>query len=137
MRWSSILALSLLAICGPTFLATPEGNGGSSKYISAHTKKIRLKVNVDSERQLQAEVDKGHQPWRLNAVDVAAATLSHFEKQDIATDACVLESTTEQEAIVKYVGRHLYRVRLKRLVKPKGIWTAVEIEVRSLSIPVR
>jgi hypothetical protein len=73
----------------------------------------------------------------LNAVDVAAATLSHFEKQDVATDACVLESTTEQEAIVKYVGRHLYRVRLKRLVKPKGIWTAVEIEVRSLLIPVR
>jgi hypothetical protein len=96
-------------------------------------KKIRIKVNVESERQLQAEVDKGHQPWRLNAVDVAAATLSRFEKQDIPTDACILESTTEEEARVKYVGRHIYHVRLRRLVKPKGIWTVVEIEVEQLS----
>jgi hypothetical protein len=89
---------------------------------------IDLEINLDKEKKLQNEVDNGHQPWRLEPIDVAGAALIEIDKSvDISN--CVLISSMEQDAKVKCKGKNTYFVNLKRLTKPFGIWTAMSITV--------
>ncbi len=93
-----------------------------------NSKKIVFAVDLEKEKQLQLEVDRGHQPWRLEPVDVAYAQLATIDKS-IMYDRCQLISETNLEAVVSCKTTKRYVVHLKRLVRPKGIWTATNIQV--------
>lgn len=78
---------------------------------------------------MQLEVDKGHQPWRLDPIAVAHAVLIAGIDNNIAYNNCQLISETDNEAQVKCKSNKNYIVGLKRLIQTKGIWTAAYIQV--------
>lgn len=121
----SLLAFSCpLKVIGEE-TASPHNPAGAA---SKNSKRIVLKVNLKNEKFVQDEVDKGHQPWRLNAVDVAYATLASMDKKVRYEDCKSLKETGDQSA-VQCKSSQNYIVHLRKLVRPDGIWTATEIEV--------
>jgi hypothetical protein len=91
-------------------------------------KKIELKIDLENEKILQNEVDEGHQPWRLEPIDVAYAALSTIDKQ-IHYENCHLINEKINEAEVNCRNTKNYFVYLKKLVRPNGIWTAILVEM--------
>jgi hypothetical protein len=91
---------------------------------------IALPLDLEKEKQLQAEVDKGHQPWRLEPVEVARAALIVGLDSTVPIEKCSLLSKTDHEAIVKCTDSKDFTVTLKQLIRPKGIWTATDIRMR-------
>src|SRR5271169_2540282 len=58
------------------------------------TNKIIMKIKLDKEKQLQTEVDKGHQPWRLEPVDVAYAAVASIDN-NVKHKKCQLVTETD------------------------------------------
>jgi len=93
------------------------------------TKRITVPFELEKEKQLQSEVDKGHQPWRLEPLDVAHVALLANIHIEVPVERCALSSVANREAVVKCKDSKNYTLRLKQLIRPKGIWTATEIQV--------
>ena len=108
--------------------AVPSSDRLNSEQ-SAYPKRIQLSVSLEEEKKLQAQVDNGHQPWRLEPIDVAHATLLSIVDKNIGYKSCGLITETGAEATVKCEGTKTYLVHLKRMVHREGIWTATEIEI--------
>jgi hypothetical protein len=92
-------------------------------------KAIKIKVDTKSQQQLQKQVDNGHQPWGLGPIDVGVASIAIHGHEDVDAERCSLVVQKKTEATVACRGRSGFVVKLKRLVKPNGIWTAVEIQM--------
>jgi hypothetical protein len=105
-----------------------SGNVESINDNLKDSKKIELKIDLTDEKKLQTEVDNGHQPWRLEPIDVAYVALSNIDKNVIYED-CHLIYEKDIEAKVKCKNSKNYLVYLKKLIRPDGIWTAISIEV--------
>jgi hypothetical protein len=94
---------------------------------------INLKVDFEKEKEIQLQVDNGHQPWRLEASDVAYVAVRTNVDKSINYKNCSLKSETSNEAKVLCKGASDYLVNLKRLIRPDrpdGIWTAISIEIK-------
>jgi hypothetical protein len=87
----------------------------------------KLAVDVQAERVLQAEVDKGHQPWRLDAIFVSIVFINKDWGEKLTVDQCRQDIRTEREVLVQCEGRRRYTVKLRRLFRVDGIWSPVEI----------
>jgi len=120
MLFSSLIILSLL-ICVNN-IASCESNIKSKKI-------FKLDVKLEEQKRLQSEVDNGHQPWRLEPLDVAFAALTDIDK-NIKYENCNLNSKTNSKAEVICKGTKSYLINLKRMVRSDGIWTAISIEER-------
>jgi hypothetical protein len=128
------IIISLLISCSPRGKDSETGKGAitnksSESQIATDSQVIKLTVDLKKEKKLQQEVDKGHQPWRLEPIDVAYATISTTDKK-VAYENCTLISETSNESVVRCKGEKMYVVYLKRLVREHGIWTAVQIEIK-------
>ncbi len=124
----TIAAVCLFANCNDKRVAA-QSVRHEEQHTGAPTKIIEIPVNMKEEREIQSAVEKGHQPWRLSAQDVACAALAAY-KFDVSLNDCILEKEGKVKAVVSSVkGGSRYRVHLERLVKPEGIWTAKKIEV--------
>ena len=120
--------ISLITSCSRDKDSTT--NNPIDSRISANSQIIKLKVNVEEEKELQQAVDNGHQPWRLDPISVAPVALMEIDK-NIVDENCTLVSETDSEAVVNCKGARTYLVYLKRIVRKKnGIWTAIQIEIR-------
>jgi len=96
-----------------------------------YNKKIELKIDLKEENTIQNEVDDGHQPWRLAAVDVAYEAIVSNIDNNALYENCKLVSETNNEATIKYSVKKEYLVIVKKIVRPNnvtGIWTAISIE---------
>jgi hypothetical protein len=118
MLFSSLVILSLL-ICFNN-IASCESNIKNKKV-------FKVDVNLEEQKRFQAEVDNGHQPWRLKPLDVAFAALTNIDKS-IKFENCNLRSKTNSKSEVICKGTKSYLINLKRMVKSGGIWTAISIE---------
>lgn len=99
-------------------------------YQTGHqTKNILIRFDPEKEKQLQVEVDKGRQPWRLEPVDVAHAALISIIDVKMPFEKCKLSSKINREAIVQCTDVKEYTVKLKQLIRANGIWTATGIQV--------
>jgi len=131
----TLALLLLLLACGGDSAPTAAGGRGSEGDPGIHLQEqtsrraIRIKIDMKSQRQLQREVDDGHQPWRLEPIDVAVASIAVHGHEDVDAERCSLVLQKKAEATVACRGRSGFVVKLKRLVKPNGIWTAVEIQI--------
>lgn len=103
-------------------LERPESKEQSGKQIELHP-------NLAEQEELQAAVDRGHQPWRLEPVDVAIAALVDIEKNLKLSD-CRLAYEDKSTARVDCKVSKDYSVLLRRIVKPNGIWMAVSVTIR-------
>ncbi len=113
-----------------TFLLLFFANTYQAHCQTVHkTEKIALPVDIEKEKRLQAEVDNGHQPWRLEPVAVAHADLISTIKAKVPFEKCKLSSESANEAVVQCSETKSYIIKLKRLVRPKGIWTATELQI--------
>jgi hypothetical protein len=102
---------------------------GNKNGIEISNKLLTLKVDLKEETKLQEAVDAGHEPWRLEAIDVAyEAIISNVDK-NAKYENCTLLSETQDKALIRYKGSKTYLITVKKLVKPNknGIWTATEI----------
>lgn len=104
-------------------------NGNVAHCQSGHTVKIRIPYKLGKERQLQIEVDKGRQPWRLEPIAVALAAIQANVNINIPFENCKQSSTRDGAVLVKCNNVKNYIVLLKQLIHPKGIWTATEIQI--------
>ena len=122
-----ILCITIFAWVSASYAADA---GGSAKSQSK-PQIIKLKVDIKHEKELQAFIDEGHQPWRQEAVDVAYVSLSGINDNSIKYEDCRSISASRTKARVECRGKKKYLVTLRRLVKttPSGIWTAISIEV--------
>lgn len=99
-------------------------------YNTDETKqKKEFNIDLEAERKVQSDVDKGHQPWRLDPVDVAYATIITMNS-DLKYEKCHLASFDALTAqVVCTDTNNKYIILLKRLIKPKGIWTVMSLEI--------
>ncbi len=91
---------------------------------------IELKVDLKKERELQAWVDEGHQPWRLEAVWVGYITAGRVDK-GLDYEDCHVIFEKVSEAEVECKRNKTYLVKLRRLVRPAkdGLWTAISVRI--------
>ncbi|MBI5182200.1 MAG: hypothetical protein HZA06_04740 [Nitrospirae bacterium] len=113
---AGVIALSLFPLsCGK------KGEAKTSQTMKLH-------IDYDNESRLQLTVENGYQLWRLNPIDVAHSALTDSH-QMADYNACKIEKMDEKHAVVTANYKEItYKVRLARVVKPSGIWTATEIE---------
>ena len=97
---------------------------------------IELPFDIGRERKIQLAVEKGHQPWRINAEWVACSEIGGLlirrnVKPDLDLADCLKNAKTEEEATKAIVtvqrDKIQYRVYLNRLVTSDGIWTPRKI----------
>jgi len=114
------------------FWISPLMNAESLEKQESQTQsvtQIELNPNLTEQRELQAAVDHGDQPWRLDPVDVAISALGNIEN-NLESLNCWVASESKSAARVDCKGSNDYSVILRRIVKPNGIWTAVSITIR-------
>lgn len=97
---------------------------------------IVVTVDLETEKNIQQQVDQGHQPWRLNPIEVAMeflfSKISQREKDSsfpIKMDELKTIQMGKSEAIVEVSGDKtpIRIIYLKQLVKQDdtGIWSVV------------
>ncbi len=120
--------LTLLAGCTSSRAHFRTANGSTDSATREQKKdcpNIHLNVDLAKERRLQGWVDQGHQTWRLDPIWVAVSEISKIES--IHYDQCEILFENSSDAIVECRASCTYRVLLQKLVRPDGVWTAVEI----------
>lgn len=94
-----------------------------------NTKAYKINISMDNEKRIQETFENGSQMWRKNPKDVAHAALIN-EAVDVKIDDCKVLSENGKEAVISAKDKkgNPYKVICKKLFKPDGIWTAVEID---------
>ena len=89
---------------------------------------MKINVDIDEQKKSQEASDQGFRKWKNNAVDVAEECI--IGKGIGAPSECEVLAESENEASVRVKTEKdgTFKVKLKRLVKPGGIWTATEVE---------
>jgi hypothetical protein len=114
--------LSLAYACG----TKPKEEG---KVEAAKAPKIqKLNVDMDTEKKYQDAADKGFQPWKKDATEVAKECLINQGVGAPSGDCKIVSDDGKDTVVIVNTKDGNFKVRLKRLVKPDGIWTATEIE---------
>lgn len=115
--------LFLVTACGTK--SREEGDKGQA----AQSEKIqKFNVDMDTEKRYQDAADKGFQPWKKNAMDVAEECLINTGVGARKGECRILSEDASNAEVFINTKDGNFKVRLKRLVKPDGIWTATEIE---------
>ena len=102
-----------------------EGNNGQAGQSS---KVQKLNVDIDKEKKYQDAADLGYQPWKRNAMDVAEECLINTGVGARKGECKVLSDDGANAIVFVNTKDGNFKVKLKRLIKPDGIWTATEIE---------
>jgi hypothetical protein len=123
----------------------PQPGDSAPSSGRGESRTIELPIDLDAVRERQKAFDHGHQPWRGDAIWVAAAAVteavgiaSAVEPASKLVTKLVVECETPSESVV--AGRDAsneYRVLLKRLLPPQkgkpSIWTALRVTVTPLN----
>lgn len=118
-----LAAFSVLVIsCG-----TKPMEEGKAKAVQS-SKIQKLNVDMDTEKRYQDAADKGYQPWKRDAVEVAKECLINTGTGASSGECRILSQDTSNAVVRVNTKDGTFKVSLKRLVKPDGIWTATEIE---------
>lgn len=88
----------------------------------------KLNVDMETERKHQDAADKGYQPWKKNAADVAEECLINTGIGARKGECKILSEDATNAVVFINTKDGNFKVTLKRLVKPDGIWTATEVE---------
>lgn len=119
-----ILAASsaLVISCGTKPMEEGKARGVQSSKIQ------KLNVDMDTEKRYQDAADKGYQPWKRDAADVAEECLINTGTGAKKGECKILSEDASNAVVLVNTKDGNFKVTLKRLVKPDGIWTATEIE---------
>ena len=91
---------------------------------------ILIPFTLDKERKLQKEAGEGHQPWRLNPIDMARSAVISYANKNIKSKKCFLITQKNNEAIAQCNNLNVnYRVYLKKYFGKSSIWTATKIQI--------
>lgn len=120
-----IFAALLFFVSACVTKSKEEGNNGQAGQSS---KRQKLNVDIDKEKKYQDAADKGYQPWKRNAMDVAEECLINTGVGARKGECKVLSDDGANAIVFVNTKDGNFKVKLKRLVKPDGIWTATEIE---------
>ncbi len=121
------MALSFFGCAGGEDESAP---GAEHRKAETNMRTYKLAYDLAEERKLQEAVDNGGQTWRKNPVDVAHAALINQGANVRIEDCAVVGEEEEDHRMVEVKGADgTYRVHLRRLVRPGGIWTATEIDI--------
>ncbi len=88
---------------------------------------IKMKIDIEREREVQDAVDQGHQPWRYDPKGVAFSEPSADHRTTY--ESCNVIHEGSAQAKVRCDGTYRYLVELRRLVRADGIWTVTSITV--------
>ena len=89
---------------------------------------MKINIDMEAERKSQEASDQGFRTWKNKAKDVAEECI--IGKGIGAPSECEVLAESETEATVRVVTKKdgVFKVKLKKLVRPDGIWTATEVE---------
>lgn len=90
-------------------------------------------LDMDELRQLQASVDQGHQPWRLDPLEVArdeGEELGFDPAQDTFDLLPLPDPATGQAQVLVIHGEHFYVIHLTQPVRvgTDGIWAITRVD---------
>ncbi len=123
IRYFLLVAILVIAF-GCTKRLPPE-----EKNSLTPSKAISITVDMAEQHKLQDEVDKGHQPWRLDPVMVSESYCGVY-KDDKIFFSCKEANPTKRETTVICDNESEKRIiHLKRLVRDDGIWTITKVEI--------
>ena len=124
-----IVVLVALAAMVSVAVGAPDQRQEVGQNTRAPIRRHRLKVNLQRERENQRSLDEGgHQPWRTDPIMIATAMLADRFGEYAWEKSCHALSTGPRRIVVRCIAAFTYEVILERLVRPDGIWTAVEID---------
>lgn len=120
-----ILIISLFVFSGCTKNEEAVAHTNNDKNIKAY----KINISMDNEKRIQETFENGNQMWRKNPKDVAHAALIN-EGVNVKIEDCKVLSENEKETVISANDKKgdSYKIICKRLFKPYGIWTAVEID---------
>lgn len=120
-----VFASTLFLVSACVTKSREEGNNGQAGQSS---KVQKLNVDIDKEKKYQDAADLGYQPWKRNAMDVAEECLINTGVGARKGECKVLSDDGANAIVFVNTKDGNFKVKLKRLIKPDGIWTATEIE---------
>ena len=101
-----------------------------TKIASNISVEIIIPFTLDKELKLQKEAGEGHQPWRLNPIDVARAAVISYANKNIESNKCFMMTQKNDEATAQCNSLNVnYRVYLKKFFGKNSIWTATKIQI--------
>lgn len=119
-----IFAALLFLVSACVTKSKEEGNGQAAQL----SKIQKLNVDIETEKKYQEAADKGYQPWKRNAMEVAEECLINTGVGARKGECKVLSDDGANATVFVNTKDGNFKIKLKRLVKPDGIWTATEIE---------
>lgn len=92
-----------------------------------------VELDMEALQQLQAAVDQGHQPWRLDPLQVAwdeGEQLGFDPAQDVFDLLSSPNPAPSQAEVLVLHGEHFYVIHLVQPVRagPDGIWAIVRVD---------
>lgn len=123
----SVTIFSILTLVSLN-LIYPSTNSSISN--SDQEESVYLDVDINKEIELQKAVDHGHQPWRLDPIDVAHVAVLQLD-HGVEYNSCQLLFSMGNDARVQCKNDKVYIVHLTKFIKNCGIWTATLIEMHS------
>lgn len=121
-----------IQIDGPqwkTFLKQmlPDITVPNSSADTAGSAQVKVDVNMDVEKNNQAQVDGGHSPWQLDPVQVAQAFVDGQLHPATPPSGYKIQAINDAEAVVTVQGGPVAKIYLKRLVRQDntGIWSVM------------
>jgi len=126
----AILTISIFLISGCKEDSKQAGETTPKDLYKEDNKQKVFKINVDMDTQerLQSAADQGFKPWKNDVIEVARECI--IGEGIGAPGECTILSEDNTRAVVRVDTKKegAFKVTLKRLVRPNGIWTATEIE---------
>jgi hypothetical protein len=125
-----LLAAVLLSCSVKTF-----ANQGLQDYLERRPdrgrafKTIEIPIDLEKQNEFQRTVESGSERWRLDAEEVACDYLRARPETHSVSYCWVRKQSKTAAFVTTVVNKTEYRVYLRRLVKPDGIWTPVKLEV--------
>jgi len=126
----AILAIFTLLIsaCGADSKQALETAPEAVSMEESKKKVLKIFVDMDTQERLQSAADQGFKTWKNDAIEVARECI--IGKGIGAPGECRILSGDDTRTVVHVTTKKEgdFKVTLKRLVRPDGIWTATEIE---------
>lgn len=126
------LFISLLFISLGCEYETKASKGGEvtiqKEAVNPKNKVMKLNIDMDHQEKAQMSTDQGFQPWRNNPIDVAEESIISLGIGSSEGKSVVLSENQSDAEVRVESNSGTYKVSLKKIVRPDGIWTSTRIE---------
>jgi hypothetical protein len=133
----SVFLFTILIVNGCKGVSSSHGNAHKDEAIDEGSAKkneptiIQVNPNMKEEKKIQQAADNGGMKWMLNPIDVVHANMI-TRGINVKIEDCHIAKEDDKHAVVSVKSKDGkdFDVLVERLIRPGGIWTVTQIEIK-------